>query len=57
MIITIDEEMKTQDIPIKRDVRQGDPISTRLFTLTLEEVFESLDDQYRWTRTKLLEIC
>ena len=31
----------SEEIPILRGVRQGDPISTKLFTATIQEVFKN----------------
>lgn len=40
-------EKEGEEFPIKKGVRQGDPLSPKLFSAVLEKVFQSLDwDQY-----------
>lgn len=42
MIIKITDNVETNIIPIKTGVRQGNKISTKLFTRALEDVFKAL---------------
>jgi len=39
----VQEDVKTNRIPINKGVRQGDTVSPKLFTLALEDVFRRLD--------------
>lgn len=41
--IKIDNDTKTKQIKLERGVRQGDTISPKLFTLTLEDIFKKLN--------------
>ena len=40
--VNINEELQTNKIKIQRGVCHGDPISTKLFTLAVEDVFKEL---------------
>lgn len=42
-VINIGEDIKTNKIPIKRGVTQGDTVSPQLFTLVLEDIFRFLN--------------
>lgn len=47
----IDEDLTTDKITLEREVRQGDTVSSKSFTLALEDVFkelnwESIDESY-----------
>ena len=53
----------SEEIPILRSVRQADPISPKLFTATIQVVFENtrLEEKgihvYRWRQTVRPKIC
>ncbi|KAH1028194.1 hypothetical protein HUJ05_001570 [Dendroctonus ponderosae] len=43
MVVKLDEDLKTEQIKAKKGERQGDIISSKLFTLALEDVFKGIN--------------
>lgn len=43
--VQVNGDLKTNKIPLNRAVRQGDPMSPKLFTLALEDVLKKLSWQ------------